>query len=166
MSFMPVVWSHYDSPVGDIRLYGHGDALVGVRIAGQTFTGEAKQIHEGESPVFKATRRWLDDYFCGRWRRPDGLTLQPRGTDFQRRVWRLLYDIPWGQTRTYGQIATQIEQQQGGRMAAQAVGSAVGKNPISLIIGCHRVIGSDGSLTGYAGGIALKRWLLHHEGAL
>ena len=109
-------------------------------------------------PIFKETRRWLDIYFAGKV--PDFTpALSLRASDFRRQVWEILLSIPYGHTMTYGEIARQI----GKPDASQAVGSSVGHNPISLIIPCHRVIGADGSLTGYAGGIERKRWLLGIE---
>lgn len=107
--------------------------------------------------VFEETVRWLDTYFSGQ--APDFTPpMRLEGTAFQQSVWEILRAIPYGTTRTYGQIATQL-----GRMSAQAVGGAVGHNPIALIIPCHRVIGADGSLTGYAAGLNRKSWLLRHE---
>ena len=109
-------------------------------------------------------RRWLDVYFSGR--KPDFTPpTAPAGTAFQQSVWEILRTIPYGETTTYGAIARRIEQNTGCRMSAQAVGGAVGRNPISILIPCHRVIGADGSLTGYAGGLDKKERLLQWEGA-
>ena len=105
-------------------------------------------------------RVWLDRYFAGQRTVANELPLAPQGSAFRKRVWRVLCEIPYGQTVTYGEIARQLSVN-----SAQAVGGAVGHNPISIIIPCHRVLGADGSLTGYAGGLAAKQWLLRHEGA-
>ena len=116
--------------------------------------------------IFDETRRWLDIYFTGR--QPDFIPpLLMRGSAFRQRVWEVLLTIPFGQTMTYGEIAHLIAEERGlESMSAQAVGGAVGRNSISLIIPCHRVVGADGSLTGYAGGIDKKIWLLKMEGIL
>lgn len=116
-------------------------------------------------PVFQEGKDWLEAYFAGE--RPDAsqLALAPAGSPFRQAVWRMLREIPYGATTTYGEIARKMAALTGKPgMAAQAVGGAVGHNPISLIIPCHRVIGAGGSLTGYAGGLAQKVWLLRHEG--
>jgi methylated-DNA-[protein]-cysteine S-methyltransferase len=108
--------------------------------------------------VFDETRRWLDLYFTGE--KPDFTPqLAPKGTPFQQRVWEILLTIPYGKTVSYGDVARQISP----TMSAQAIGGAVGRNPIGIIIPCHRVIGADGSLTGYGGGLERKRWLLELE---
>ena len=127
----------------------------GQKYAGQHLAGEG-QVRE--TPVLRAARLWLDAYFAGE--RPDAgaLPLLPRGTDFQRAVWRELRTIPYGETRRYGEIAARLGS------SARAVGSAVGRNPISLIIPCHRVLGAKGALTGYAGGLERKEALLALEG--
>lgn len=120
-------------------------------------------VEDGDAPIFPAVRCWLDDYFAGRWTacgRP--LELDLLGTGFEREVWAALVGIPVGRTTTYGSIATAL----GRRDAPRAVGAAVGANPVSLIVPCHRVVGSNGSLTGFGGGIERKEWLLRHEGAL
>jgi len=117
----------------------------------------------GELPVFADTRRWLDMYFAGQI--PDFLLrLSPQGTAFRQSVWNMLLAIPYGQTTSYGEIAAEIgRRRQTEKMSAQAVGGAVGHNPIAIIIPCHRVIGKDGSLTGYGGGLWRKEWLLQLE---
>ena len=115
--------------------------------------------------MFAQVRAWLDRYFDGDPLPVATLPLKPGGTPFQQRVWKLLADIPYGELRTYAELAAQIACDCGGKASARAVGTANGRNPISIILPCHRVIGSDGSLTGYAGGIARKAWLLEHEGA-
>ncbi len=120
---------------------------------------------KSDVPVFAQTKAWLDRYFKGEKPEISELPLAPIGGEFRQAVWKILCDIPYGQVMTYGEIAKKIAQQQGRKsMSAQAVGGAVGHNPISLIIPCHRVIGTNGSLTGYAGGIDVKMTLLHLEG--
>jgi len=118
------------------------------------------EIEDVETQIIKATRRWLADYFAGRSAAVNGLKIEMHGTPFEQRVWRALLDIPAGETRSYGSIATGLGATQG---AARAVGLANGSNPIAIIVPCHRVIGSSGSLTGYGGGLERKRWLLDHE---
>ena len=114
-------------------------------------------------PVFDLAEAWLDDYFRGVIRAPD-VPIRTGGTAFQELIWRLLADIPYGTTRTYGSIAREAAMLLGkAKMSAQAVGQAVGRNPVSILIPCHRVVGAGGKLTGYAGGIANKQWLLNHE---
>lgn len=145
-----------------------GDNLLGLWLAGQKyFEGTIpEKLHENdELPVFKQTKNWLDRYFAGEKPLPQELPLAPIGGKFRQRVWQKLNQIPYGQVRTYGDIAKELACEDGHeKMSAQAVGGAVGHNPISIIIPCHRVVGSNGSLTGYAGGVARKVWLLEHEG--
>lgn len=157
----------YRSPLGDMTMAGDGTHLTGLWFDGQkydrrTLSGE---YEEKALPVFRETGDWLDTYFSGK--EPETLPeILLRGTDFQRDVWRILLTIPYGQTMTYGEIAARLSRQRGGSgMSAQAVGGAVGHNPVSILIPCHRVIGADGSLTGYAGGIGKKRFLLELEHA-
>ncbi|MCR5089209.1 MAG: methylated-DNA--[protein]-cysteine S-methyltransferase [Oscillospiraceae bacterium] len=142
-----------------------GDALVGLWFHGQQYyAGTLQYAAEGKAlPVFDETERWLDIYFTGR--APDFTPkLHMRTTAFRKAVWEILLTIPFGETMTYGQIAGVLAGRLGrSRMSAQAVGGAVGHNAISLIIPCHRVIGTDGSLTGYAGGLERKRRLLELE---
>ena len=157
--------SHYNSPLGGITLASDGEALTGLWFDGQKFFGDTlqPQSREADLPVFQETRRWLDIYFSGR-----GPGFSPklclRGTPFRKAVWEILLTIPFGKTMTYGEIAARIAARMGlGSMSAQAVGGAVGNNPISLIIPCHRVLGAGGSLTGYAGGLDKKIRLLQME---
>ena len=118
----------------------------------------AKQRQPGEEPtVLAQARAWLKDYFAGKQPDLNGIPLAPPGTDFQKRVWQYLLTIPYGETRTYGDLAKALDS------SPRAVGGAVGRNPISILIPCHRVVGSDGSLTGYAGGLEAKRFLLALE---
>lgn len=116
-----------------------------------------------DHPVFCQTRKWLDAYFSGD-RTPPDIPLELEGTNFQKEVWNRLSRIPWGHVVTYGDIAREMECKTGKRMSAQAVGGAVGSNPISILIPCHRVVGAGGKLTGYAWGMDKKVWLLQHEG--
>ena len=155
----------YASPLGSITLAGDGTALTGLWFEGQTYFAEgiANDRSERDLPVLNDARRWLDIYFDGR--KPDFTPpLAPDGSPFRKAVWNILLTIPYGKTMTYGEIAQKIARQTGvSRMSAQAVGGAVAHNPISLIIPCHRVIGTDGSLTGYAGGLERKEKLLMLE---
>lgn len=162
--------TRYSSPVGVLTLAATDDALVGLWIEGQKYFSDTlteTPEQRDDLPVFQKTKDWLDRYFAGGKPEPAGLSLAPAGGEFRRTVWKLLLEIPYGQTMTYGGLAKKVAALTGReRMSAQAVGGAVGHNPISIIIPCHRVIGADGSLTGYAGGIELKRRLLAHEGVI
>ncbi|WP_367316804.1 methylated-DNA--[protein]-cysteine S-methyltransferase [Gordonibacter sp. RACS_AR49] len=154
--------------LGDLTIASDGEAIVGLWIEGQKyFAGKVagNLQRRDDLPVFAQVRAWLDRYFDGDPLPVATLHLKPGGTPFQQRVWKLLADIPYGELRTYAELAAQIACDCGGKASARAVGTANGRNPISIILPCHRVIGSDGSLTGYAGGIARKVWLLEHEGA-
>ena len=158
---------HYDSPLGGITIACDGGALTGLWFDGQRYFPAAPPGRRGEKdlPVCASTRRWLDVYFCGE--RPDFTPpIRMNTTAFRRAVWEILLTIPYGQTMSYGEIAALIARQAGlPHMSAQAVGGAVGHNPISIIIPCHRVVGADGSLTGYAGGVDRKLRLLALEKA-
>ena len=158
---------HYISPLGGITLSSDGTAITGLWFDGQKYFGATLPQHsvEQELPVFAQTRHWLDLYFRGDV--PDFMPpLAPKATAFRSAVWKILGTIPYGHTMTYGAIADQIARQMGlSSMSAQAVGGAVGHNPISLLIPCHRVVGTNGSLTGYAGGIDKKIALLTLENA-
>ena len=157
----------YDSPLGRILLASDGAALTGLWFEGQKYYAAVLDKQHGEKslPVFEQTKNWLDIYFSGR--EPDFTPpLAPVGSEFRREVWELLCSIPYGKTVTYAELAAIIAERRGlSHMSAQAVGGAVGHNPISIIIPCHRVVGSGGSLTGYAGGIDRKVRLLSLEGA-
>ena len=156
--------NHSISPLGEIILASDGETLTGLWFAGQKYEGAtlAPDHAEKDLPVFDETRRWLDVYFTGK---DPGFSppLRLRGTDFRKTVWEILLTIPYGQTASYGEIAARIAQKTGSAVSARAVGGAVGHNPISLIVPCHRVIGANGSLTGYAGGIDRKKALLALE---
>ncbi|MBQ6508568.1 MAG: methylated-DNA--[Flexilinea sp.] len=159
---------HYRSPLGGMTLASDGEALTGLWFDGQKYFGSTLSAEYGESPlpVFDQTAAWLDIYFSGR--APEFIPpLNLRAAPFRRSVWEILLTVPFGHTVTYGEIAAILAKQKGSpRMSAQAVGGAVGHNPVSLIIPCHRVLGSDGSLTGYAGGLEKKEWLLKMEKAV
>lgn len=158
---------HYNSPLGGITLASDGTSLIGLWFDGQEYFADAleKEHEEKDLPVFVETRRWLDIYFSGR--QPDFTPpLRMKTTPFRKMVWEIMLTIPFGETMTYGAIAVRIAKQKGLRqMSARAVGSAVGHNSISLIIPCHRVVGSEGKLTGYAGGLDKKVKLLELEKA-
>ena len=162
----PVFTAHYSSPLGEILLAEDETGLVGLWFVGQKYFSPAleAQTKAQETPILTEARLWLDQYFCGE--KPDFTPpLHPTGTAFQQAVWNLLLQIPYGGTTTYGSLARKLAERDGLRhMSAQAVGGAVGRNPISLIIPCHRVVGANGSLTGYAGGVARKAALLELEG--
>ncbi len=157
----------WSSPLGPVVLRWEDGALTGLWFAGQANCPQVSNlVPAADCPAFDPARRWLELYFSGR---DPGFTppLRLDGTAFQRAVWALLSDIPYGATRTYGDIAAQLARERGlARMSAQAVGGAVGRNPVSLIVPCHRVVGASGSLTGYAGGLTRKRALLSLEGVL
>ena len=155
----------YVSPIGLLHLVSDGEALIELWIEGQKYAVKSGPdgVRKADLPVFECTRQWLDQYFDGQ------IPLDPPpirliGTPFQQLVWRILQQIPYGKTVTYGDVARRIATVRGVlTLSAQAVGGAVGRNPVSIIIPCHRVIGKDGSLHGYAGGLDRKTWLLQHE---
>lgn len=163
----------YYSPVGNITLVcDEKENIVGLWLEGQKYFAEtikdisdSEIIKENNLEIFKKTKIWLDRYFKGEKPEISELPLAPSGNDFRQRVWQILCEIPYGEVMTYGDIARIVASECGKtKMSAQAVGNAVGHNPISIIIPCHRVVGSNGSLTGYAGGIEMKIKLLKHEG--
>lgn len=157
------------SPLGTLLLAGTEDGLTGLWFEGQRYlpAGLDALPEEAELPVFGETRRWLDIYFAGEFSRlPPLPPLCLRGTPFRRAVWELLLAIPCGETTTYGALARELSRRRGGApQSAQAVGGAVGHNPVSILVPCHRVVGADGSLTGYAGGLWRKEALLRLEAA-
>jgi len=156
---------HYISPLGGITMASDGKYLTGLWFDGQKYFADTlKAQHEEKNlDVFRQTDLWLDIYFSGK--EPDFTPpLRMRGSEFRQEVWQILLTIPFGKTITYGEIAKILADRRGANtMSAQAVGGAVGHNPISLIIPCHRVIGTNGALTGYAGGLEKKAWLLDME---
>lgn len=153
-----VYCTEYLSPLGKILLTSDGEALTGLWLDTQN-PPDVSMERRDHLPLFRSVKDWLDAYFRGE-ERPIGFPLSPAGTAFQQKVWQILPTIPYGQTRTYGSIAKQIRP----TMSAQAVGQAVGRNPISIIIPCHRCMGAGNKLTGYTGGLDKKVWLLRHEG--
>ena len=163
---MRYIW-HYRSPLGGITLAGDGENLTGLWFDGQKYfaAGLPKTYTEQELPVFTLAAKWLDIYFSGR---EPGFTppVALYGSPFRMAVWEILQQIPYGRTATYRQIAQILAQKMGkAAISAQAVGGAVGHNPVSVIVPCHRVVGCSGSLTGYAGGLDKKAALLRLEGA-
>ena len=157
---------HYESQLGGILLAADEIGLTGLWFDGQKYFARELPAErtEKEMPILTETKRWLDIYFTGT--EPDFLPLlHPIGSTFRQEVWKLLLQIPYGKTVTYGELARQLAEKRGlPRMSAQAVGGAVGHNQISVLIPCHRVVGANGSLTGYAGGIQKKVKLLELEG--
>lgn len=153
---------HIPSPLGGLTLASDGEALTGLWFDGQAHFGAglSDERKERPLPVFDEALRWLSVYFSGR--EPDFTPpLRLRGTAFQRAVWQELLTVPYGRTMSYGELARRL-----GTASARAVGGAVGRNPVSIIIPCHRVLGADGRLTGYAGGLERKRYLLRIEGVI
>ena len=150
----------YPSPVGRLLLTADENALTGLWMDKTPPPGARE---DGTREVLREAKRWLDGYFRGE--APKTLPpLAPEGTEFQKRIWRYLLEVPYGEVCTYGALARRAAADMGAeRMSAQAVGGAVGRNPISIMIPCHRCVGANGSLTGYAGGLERKRWLLRHE---
>ncbi len=148
----------YNSPLGDILLRADDTGITGLWFAGVKNIPSDLEMHSAACVYLDTARYWLDIYFSGR-EPAFTVPLHYTGTAFQHRVWDILCTIPYGQTLSYGQIAAQLSP----RMSAQAVGNAVGRNPVSILVPCHRVIGADGSLTGYAGGIERKEALLQLE---
>lgn len=149
----------YDSPIGPLVLSAHTDQLVGLHLPGSDDPIPAGT--ERATPILKRAAKQLAEYFAGK-RTAFDLALAPEGTAFQRRVWDALLEIPYGETTNYGTIAQRI----GRPAASRAVGAANGRNPIAIIIPCHRVIGANGSLTGFGGGLPAKTFLLTHERAI
>lgn len=160
--------THYQSPLGDILIASNENSIIGLWIGEQKYiesTMPKDIIDKDDHQILQSAKAWLDDYFSGRRPELTRLSLAPIGGEFRQQVWRILMEIPYGELTTYGNVAKEVAKRMGrDRMSAQAVGGAVGHNPISIIVPCHRVIGSDGSLTGYAGGIDMKVKLLKHEG--
>ncbi|MDR1540591.1 MAG: methylated-DNA--[protein]-cysteine S-methyltransferase [Clostridiales bacterium] len=160
--------TNYSSPLGSLLLAGNSAGLIGVWMEGQRYFGGTVTedvTDQSDLPVLVAAKNWLDKYFAGRKPAISDLSLAPGGGAFRRAVWDILCGIPYGEYTTYGDIAKKMALKMGRpRMSSQAVGGAVGHNPISIIIPCHRVVGTNGSLTGYAGGIDKKIKLLKHEG--
>ena len=159
--------STYLSPLGDILLASKNNELIGLWFKGQKyFLGPIKEKtkEKNNEEIFLKTKNWLDRYFKGEQPNIKELSLNPIGSDFRKEVWKILCEIPYGKTITYKEIADKIAKEKGIKsMSAQAVGGAVSHNPISIIIPCHRVVGTNGNLTGYAGGLDKKEYLLKLE---
>jgi methylated-DNA-[protein]-cysteine S-methyltransferase len=160
------IYTTMESPVGELLLVGrasdHGVALTSVTMAGQRYAPAVRDGWRRDPAAFAEVIRQLAAYFAGELT-AFSLDLAPRGTEFQQRVWRALDSVPYGTTTTYGQLAAQLGVP---RDRIQALGAAIGANPLAIIRPCHRVVGSDGSMRGYAGGVERKQQLLVHEGAL
>jgi methylated-DNA-[protein]-cysteine S-methyltransferase len=159
--------THFDSPIGKLTIAADNDAITGLWLAGQKrfMAGHQDLAADPDTnlPAHDAAKDWLRRYFAGENPALDGLLLKPAGTDYERLVFSLLCQIPFGRTVSYADIAREIFALRTRSTSPRAVGGAIGKNPISIIIPCHRVIGSDKSLTGFAGGLLAKQWLLNHE---
>lgn len=160
--------THYQSPLGDMLIASDEDNIIGLWIADQKYidkTMPKDMVENSQISILKEAIVWLDDYFAGKQPNLSRLPLAPIGGEFRQLVWSILMEIPYGELTTYGNIAKEVARRMGkDRMSAQAIGGAVGHNPISIIIPCHRVVGSNKNLTGYAGGIDIKVKLLEHEG--
>lgn len=153
--------TNYESPIGEMLIVSDGKAIIGMWFDGQKHfksTVSNELIINDGLAIFKKVKQWLDDYFNGLNPKID-FKLKPEGTEFRKKVWKILSEIPYGETVTYGEIASRISP----TMSAQAVGGAVGRNPIAILIPCHRVLGTNGKLTGYAGGLDRKIELLKLE---
>lgn len=154
------------SPLGPLSLASDAEAVTGLWLEGQKYFAAELEADTEERPdllLFRQAEAWLDAYFA-KWDLPPLPPLAPRGSEFRQEVWKLLREIPFGETTTYGALTERLKAA-GIPASPQAVGGAVGHNPISILIPCHRVVGADGSLTGYAGGVGKKRFLLELEGA-
>ncbi len=161
-----IYYTEYLSPVGKLLIVSDGQNLTGLWIENQRFY-PTKLCHNGirnnNLQIFNQTKKWLDNYFAGNQPAITQLSLIPYGTPFRQKVWQILCQIPYGHVSTYGEIAKQITET-GQKMSARAVGGAIGHNPISIIIPCHRIIGTSGKSGGYAGGLDIKMKLLELEG--
>lgn len=159
-------FTEYESPIGAITLASNGRAISGLWFTNHRYKYQAlngEPVRNDEDPVLGQLASWLDAYFAGRRPAIDELPLEPNGSDFRHEVWRALKEIPYGETVTYGELAEEIAWIRG-KASPRSVGGAVGHNPISIVIPCHRVVGANGSLTGFGGGIDKKVALLTHEG--
>lgn len=160
-----IYFMKYQSPIGLLTIAADDTAVAGLWIDGQKHFCAGITLPDAETnthPILQKTAAFLDGYFCGS-TQAFSLPLHPMGTDFQQQVWACLLEIPYGSTVTYGQIARKLSEKSGRHMSAQAVGNAVGRNPISILIPCHRVIGANGDLIGYAAGLNAKQALLQLE---
>ena len=167
---MSTYFTEYRTPIiGTLTLASDGEGIAGCWFDNDRYFGygvDGPMERRDDLAVFDQARAWLDRYFAGEAPNPRELPLTARATAFQARVREAMLDIPYGQTTTYGEIAKRIEAETGRRQSARAVGGAVGHNPLCLIVPCHRVVGSNGSLTGFGGGIDMKIALLEHERAM
>lgn len=155
------------SPVGELLLASDGEKLTGLWLEGQKHYADGldrNAVTDDSLSIFGQAKRWLCAYFAGERPEIGNLPLSPGGSEFRRRICQLLCEIPYGELTTYGHLAKDYEARFGQATSARAVGGAVGRNPISIVIPCHRVVGAGGSITGYAGGLDKKRSLLAHEG--
>lgn len=157
----PLHYCYFPSPVGQLTLVASNSAVHGVLFGSSKPALRTQGWMQGNNAILQRTADQLEDYFAGK-RRQFELPLASTGTAFQESVWQALLDIPYGQVRSYQQLAQQV----GRPRAMRAVGAANGRNPLSILRPCHRVIGANGTLTGYGGGLPAKQWLLRHEGAL
>lgn len=157
-----IYFTSIDSPIGPLLLTSDGEALTGLHMSDSSHppSRDADWIESPRHAVFGEARRQLGEYFAGA-RREFALPLAAQGTPFQQKVWQALRQIRYGETQSYGEVAARIRNP----AASRAVGLANGRNPIAVVVPCHRVIGANGSLTGFGGGLARKRWLLEHEGS-
>lgn len=166
--FTLIYYAEYETIIiGTLLLTSDGSSLTGCWFDAETARGRFSEdlLRRNDTlEIFAATRNWLDRYFAGEAPHPSELPLKASGSAFQMKVWGLLSQIPYGRTVTYADIAKQITAPSGKRMAAQAVGGAVGRNPLGVIVPCHRVMGANGNLTGFGGGLDKKVALLEHEG--
>jgi methylated-DNA-[protein]-cysteine S-methyltransferase len=155
-----IYFTTYESPIQELKLLSDGRSLIGLYMMSEkhALQQQSDWVDDDSVAPFPETKRQLDEYFTGELTEFD-LPIQLRGTDFQQRVWEILKTIPYGITMSYGELAKLINQPN----ASRAVGLANGKNPVSIVVPCHRVIGTNGKLTGYGGGIERKQWLLNHE---
>jgi methylated-DNA-[protein]-cysteine S-methyltransferase len=155
------IYAYVESPIGRLLLRSDGEALTGLYmdVADRPLCDLAIGAEDASAGPLSETARQLDEYFTGK-RQEFDLPLRLQGTSFQQRVWQVLTEIPYGKTWSYGELARHLDNPN----ASRAVGLANGRNPISILVPCHRVIGADGSLTGYGGGLERKQWLLAHEG--
>ena len=153
-----LIWAQHESPLGRLTLVSIGAALSGIYFEKHKVGGPPREARPGTDGIIEAARRQLDEYFAGK-RRDFDLPVAPMGTEFQVRIWNALQKIGYGETRTYADMAERV----GTPKAARAAGAAIGRNPVSIVIPCHRVVGAAGALTGYAGGVPRKRALLALE---
>ena len=158
--------TYYQSPIGRILILTDATALLGLWLEGQKYYGagyDLEQVKQEETEVSQRVSAWLDAYFKGENPRTDEIPLAPQVTEFRSKVLTVLQKIPYGETATYSDILRELQAEYGEIGSARAVGGAIGHNPISLLIPCHRIVGSDGKLTGYAGGLDKKAYLLKLE---